>query len=299
MAVSTTADILKQGSLEMEQERDWDIFAQSVPAGIKTMEAMSFVDPENKNLLLSLAKAYTALGYGIYETLSLQESFSDADLTPNKNLAEMSYSRAISYGLRYLQERGVPFDQLNLAIGNGGEVGVTQLLAKELSPKDIDDLEGVLFTAQAWGGLINMKKSIPLMAQAPIIKGMFDWVCTAKPDIAGGVCDLLLGAYDLGRPQSLGGQPEKGRKTLTDAIARNPENLLARVAYLQFWVIPNGDEEAYKVQKTFIEDRKEQLQALKVWIPGQEKPAPNRQNLYDAIALKRFDIIKTFEKKLF
>lgn len=299
MAVSTTASILKVGGLEMEQERDWDIFKDSITAGVKTMEAMSFVHQENEDLLLSLTKGYTGLGYGVYETLSLEETLADADETPNKNLAEISYSRAIHYGLRYLEQQGLSFEQLNASVSNGGEVAVAALLDKELSAKDQDQLEGVLFTAQAWGALINLKKSVVLMGHAPIVKGMFDWACNHQPDIAGGVCPIVLAAYDLGRPQALGGQPEKGRKTLEDLVSKDPENLFARVAYLQFWVIPSGDEDTYKIHKSFLEEKTIELQAKKVWIPGQDYPVKNNQSLYRAIALKRFELITKFEKKLF
>ena len=298
MAVGTTASILREGSKEIETERDWDVFKQALPASIKTMEALLYVSPDNEDLLSSLVKGYTAFAYGINETLYLNDYYAENDSTYYKSKAESQYSRAVSYGLRFLKNEGVSYDDLSNALSNGGEKSIAKLLGDELSD-DQKTLEMVLFTAQAWGGLINLKKSIPLMAQAPIIKGMFDWVCSEDPKILFGICDVLLAVYDLGRPKTFGGNPQRGRKSLLKFIDQNPENYMARVTLMQFWSIPSSDKKSFDSHSRFLTTAGREFGKKKHWEPSNQPPKMSRQNLFNAIALKRFKIMRKYEKEFF
>src|SRR5690606_29325702 len=127
------------------------------------------------------------------------------------------------------------------------------LLSKKL-PSNKRAYEATAFFAQALGGLINMKKDdMVLVAQLPVAKGMFDWVCVEEPNINHGACDLFYGAYEAGRPKMLGGNPEKGKKIFLKAIELNPNNWLARVTYLQYYVIPMFDEDEWAAQKKVLD----------------------------------------------
>ena len=51
-----------------------------------------------------------------------------------------------------------------------------------------------------------------LVSNLPIVKGLFDWVCSKSPNINFGACDIFYGAYQAQRPLMLGGNPEKGKE---------------------------------------------------------------------------------------
>ena len=96
----------------------------------------------------------------------------------------------------------------------------------------------------------------------------------------------------------LGGNPEKGKRIFKDFIKKNPHQWLARVAYLEHYVIPMENEDAYLAQKKDLINlsrlhRKKLKDALgKVNDPAFEN---QRLRLYQATAIKRFEIIRKFE----
>src|SRR5690606_33440595 len=112
----------------------------------------------------------------------------------------------------------------------------------------------------------------------------------------------FYGAYEAGRPRMLGGNPDKGREIFLKAIEKNPSNWLARVTYLQYYVIPMTEEDDWnekkKVLNLAIKLNAEDL----IWRPGREK---NRAfsdegiRAFQAVALKRWEIMRKYEKELF
>lgn len=197
------------------------------------------------------------------DTTSSEQSL--ASDTSAKEEAIFYYGRALNYGFRYLGLAGITYDELvsaqaNIDIGpenktenksvnkseqdkdqrsnsvSGG--GVIQLLNKKLHTNSEEDLNAVFFMAQAWAGLINLQRDKPqLLAQLPTAKLLIDWVCTNRPNFFYGSCDIFYGVYESSRPPALGGQPEKGREHFIRAIKNNPQNLFARIAFIQYYLI--------------------------------------------------------------
>ena len=87
-------------------------------------------------------------------------------------------------------------------------------------------------------------------------------------------------------------------------IENQPHNWLARVAYIQFYAIPQAEEEDYKSQKSHLEKFTKLHREEKVWMPENESassPAFGEDMLrvYQTIAIKRFGYIKKYESDLF
>ena len=140
-----------------------------------------------------------------------------------------------------------------------------------------------------------------LLADLSTVKLLFDWVCNKKPDIQHGSCQMFYSLYYLTRPKMLGGNPERGRAILSKMISKAPYNLLARVTYMQFVHVKEGNEEEYRKMKIVL---------------GKEFGEFNKQhegffrkksyyekyknlNLLNATAFKRYSIILKYESDLF
>lgn len=300
MAVGTTAGLLYDAAYEMETEPNWEHLKTGMGPNLKMVEGLYHLSPTDDDLLVALIKGYSAYAFAIFETEALADQLSGKSNSQAAATAQHFYSRAIQYGMEYFKEEGFSFDELMKATREEG--GVPALLSRKL-PSNLRAYEAVAFFAQALGGLINMKKDdMVLVAQLPIAKGMFDWVCVEKPDINHGACDLFYGAYEAGRPRMLGGNPEKGKEIFLAGIEKNPHNWLARIAYLQYYVIPMADEEEWGAQKKALNAAMKLQEEEMTWRPGRDVNVAfkdERIRAFQAVAMKRWSIIRKFEKDFF
>ena len=300
LGVRSATGVLKTAAKEMETESNWYLFKDAVPASLKTLEGLLFVDPTNKVLLLSLLKGHTIYGFGVGETLYLEDNYVNNQSTLNKEQAVAFYARAVQYGMRLLAELGISYDDI-IKASKSTTHNISSLLDQELNPENVMDKEAVFFTAQSWGGLINLQRSdFFLMSQLGVVKDLFDWSCRHDPNINFGSCQVFYGTYETGRPKMLGGNMEKGIAHFQDGIKNHPDNLLIRTAYLQSYVIPAMDEKEYSVQKEFLTKKFSQLD--KVWNHGPNGELNIKKsnlNLINAIARKRFEAIVKNEDEIF
>lgn len=298
-AVRTTGDLLAVSSNEMKSEMSWEFFRDSTPANLKMAEGLLFVDPENANILLTLTKGFGGLGFGVYETQSLVENYGEKEMRPATNQTIYAYSKGVRYGLRWLASQGIVVKTLLKSSNEAGKVH--QILDNELDSTDQKNLEGVFFTAQSWAGLINLSKTEPeLLSQFPLVKQLFDWVCSASPKFEHGACDVFYGAYYASRPKMLGGDIQKGLTHFQKAIAQNPDNLLPRVSLLQFYAIPFEEEEVYREHSKIIKDYQKKFEEMSTFsVNRPESKLTGTTNLFNAIAIERFKIMQKFEKEFF
>ena len=131
-----------------------------------------------------------------------------------------------------------------------------------------------------------------------------DWVCSDNMEFEFGSCRLFYASYEASRPDDVeGGNPEKGAKMFRQVIRDYPHNLMMRVAYIQFYIIPMMDEDLYAKEKKVLERELSIWQKQKNY--GRDLAAKSKYhsyrkfNLYNAVAQKRFEIIKKYEKEIF
>lgn len=302
-AIDTTSSLLYKASNEIETEKNWESFRRGVPANLKMVDGLLYVEQENQKFLATLIKGYCAYAFIVNETLHLKDVLADNDRIFNKNQAIFNYTRAMNYGIKYLELNGIEYqDMVNkLGITNG----IQKLFDEKLDSTDIKALENILFTAQSLASLVNLQKTkMKLLAQLPVAKSMYDWVCSKKPDIRAGACDMFYGAYESGRPRMLGGNPKKGKRIFLNLIKKSPENWLARLSYIQFYLVPMMDEEGYQEQIFYMEKATREYQENISWKPGtprniKKKLVDKNPPIYQAVAIKRYQIIKKYEKEIF
>jgi|GEM_PF-462858 len=301
VALKTASPLLMDAMSGIEGEGNWEAFRAGTPANLTLIDGLLAAAPDDESLLVAAVKGNAGYAFGVLETLYLDDKLQDIENSEYKEQAIFHYTKAFDYGLKYLQENDLSLEDLKMALKE--KKGLPGLLENQL-PGDELSLNAVVYTAQALGSMINLQReNIQLVSFLPLVKGMFDWACEADPNIGFGVCQIFYGSYEAGRPAMLGGNPQKGKKIFEDFIKNHPHNWLGRVAFIEYFAIPQYDEDVYRSQK-------KELQKFSYWMKENLKwsPAPHqheevfsnpRLRLYQAIAIKRFKIIKKYEKDLF
>ena len=256
LAVNSTSGLIYSSSEGVLAESNYEIFKSGVAGNLVLIEGLLDQSPKNLNLLATLNKGYAGYAFAVNETQMYEEQWAELKSENGKRQALLNYTRALNFGFRYLEDKGIVLSDI-LSRANEPQ-GIHLLLDKKLTSEK-RDLEVVLFTAQSLAALVNLQKdNMGIVSQLPAAKGMFDWVCLKDPSINYGTCDIFYGAYEAGRPKMLGGNPEKGKEIFLKAIAKHPHNWLVRSSYMQFYLIPQNDEEGFKEQmlamKIFQED---------------------------------------------
>jgi hypothetical protein len=294
LALRSSTSIFEKSSEGMMKESNWDFFRVSTPGNLKFLELIWQQDQKNLKLLAILIKGYSGYAFAIPETLAFEDELAEVEESPSKKEAIFFYTRALDYGLLYLKEKNITH-QLLLHSDE-------KKLAKQLKKLDEEEVTGLLYTAQAWGSLINLQKdNVALVSQVPKVKILFDRVCKLRPDIDHNVCDIFYAQYASSRPKMLGGNPQLGEKLYLEAIANNPLNLLIRVNYIQYLLLPGYEVEKYEKQAAILKEE------FKKWgdlnRDSLENLSPYRDvqtlNLYNSIAKKRFEIIEKYKSKIF
>ncbi|GAB4012096.1 MAG: hypothetical protein Fur0010_07580 [Bdellovibrio sp.] len=300
MALGTASPLLMDATSELQKEADWNLIKVGMPGNIMLVEGLLGVRPTDSELLVSAIKAHSGAAYGIYETEYLDDKFADRKNSEAKKKALTHYSKAINHGLSFLDVNGVSLDDLTQAIAKDG--GVEALLDSELSHNDLNH-EGVFYTAHAWGGFINLQReNMTLVAQLPIVKGMFDWVCKKAPDFNYGTCPIFYGSYEAGRPRMLGGNPDKGLEIFREALKRYPHNFMIYSSIIEYYAVPMEEEDVFDEMAGHLEKAQKDLDKYLTRGPGEKLPesfSQEKLRLFQAIALKRYNIIKKYKKEIF
>lgn len=297
VGISATGSLLSKANKELTREPDLEFFATSAPSNIQLIEGLWYTDPENEVLLQNLIKGYGGIGFAVSETNHLQYQLKGED-SSFKSEAISHYTKALNYGLKYLELNGISKDLLM------NSTKADQLTEKLIDKLDEDDKLAVFYTAQAWGGLINLQRTnMTLMGQLVNVKVLMDWVCSQDPEFEMGSCHLFYGMYEAGRPPMLGGDLEKGKAIFLKFIEKYPYHLLARIAYIQFYIIPMMDETLYNNQsEVLIREFGEWSKVLNKGRDLFEKSpylSHSQYNLFNAVAKKRFEIIEKNKDDIF
>ncbi len=301
LAVGSTSGLLYESSGGVLAESNYEVFKDAIAGNLVLIEGLLGQSPKNLNLLATLNKGYAGYAFAVNETQMWEEEWANLKSETGKRQALLNYTRALNFGIRYFEEKGVAFNEIISRMNE--PQGILLLLEKKLST-DKRDLETVLFTAQALGSLINLQKdNMGLISQLSAAKGMFDWVCLKDPSINYGTCDIFYGAFEAGRPAMLGGNPQKGKEIFQKALMKHPHNWLIRASYLQFYLIPQNDEEGFKEQMAIMKNLSDEYNQYYIYDqnPKIEKPWMRESNirLYQTLALKRYELMNRFQKQFF
>jgi hypothetical protein len=298
IGVKSAAGILQSGVKEVNTEANYRVFKDSTVANLKVLESLWYTQQDNEDLLTLLIKGYGGLAFGISETSFLDDKLKGEDQSVHKDQGIYHYSKAFRYGLKYFKENGINPNEL---LSKEAPLKMNDLLNSNMGD---DDMMAIFYFAQSWGGMINLQRhDVRLMSSLGTVKAMMDWVCKRDPNFEFGSCSLFYGVYEAGRPAMLGGSLEKGKAIFEQMIKKYPQNLLAKVAFLQYYIIPTIDEVLYAKA---IEELNKEIIAFE-GVKNYSKVTSKTQiyldhpqfNLFNSIAIERIKIIKKNKDEIF
>jgi len=220
ITADTTAKNLEYGSVTLDREADLEFARYAFPASLKTIETFLVSSPDNRSLLLLLAKGYNAYAFGIVEAdleraqlVGPEEAVEDLS-----RRAKLHYLRGREYGLRWLARPA--FEKA----ARQGDLDTVDAELAELKPKDAP---GLFWSVYGWASAVNLAKDDPeMMAALPVIERMMNRVFELDPDFNAGSPYALLGVYHASKPPAFGGEPDKAKTYFEQGMAEHPENLL-------------------------------------------------------------------------
>jgi hypothetical protein len=294
--IRSSSNIFESAEQALYHEGHLDYFTNALPGSLMTLEAFWGIDKSNETLTRSLVKGHTALAFGHYETLYLNDSLLDSEQTPWRTRALLSYQKALAIADQYLASKDLTRSEWNKYFNAPADL--KKILEEEF---DEEDWPTLFYMAQAWGGLINLQRNnTGLALQLPIVKTLVDFVCEKQPDFEWGNCQLFNAIYYASRPKALGGNPDKAGEIFKQLQKQYPQNLLISVSEVQYLLIPYEREKSFKQKMKTLSKQFQSFeqQLINPISKGQFTKQPSL-NLFNAIALSRFTVIERLSKELF
>ncbi len=226
----TTAKNLEFGSVAMDREADLEFARYAFPASLKTIETFLVSSPENRSLLLLLARGYNAYAFGIIEA-DLEHALLDGPEEAVESLsrrARIHYLRGREYGFRWLDRPKLKAAALE---------GDLEALDAELATLKAADTPGLFWAVYGWASAVNLAKDdSEMMTGLTPIEHIMNRVYELDPDYEAGAPYALLGVYHASKPPALGGDPEKAKGYFDAGMAAHgDENLLLPYLYARFY----------------------------------------------------------------
>jgi len=209
MAVNSVANSIAAGGDVYSRDDDPDLIRDAVPFGLKTMESLLEVVPDNRNLLLAACQGYTQYAYAFVQL--------DADTIESKNYDEATrlhdralrlFLRGRNYGLRALELK-------HKGITHGLQARPDSA-ARVLTAKEVPL---VYWTAAAWGSAINLGKDRPdLAADIDAVRALIHRGLALDEGYEHGAFHEAMIVMEA-LPPAMGGSPARAREHFEKAVA--------------------------------------------------------------------------------
>jgi hypothetical protein len=297
IAIKTTGSVITSGSDELLTESNWFYFEKAVPANLKMMEGLWFSDQSNKEILSSLVKGFGAHAFAINETKSLKDIIEDNSESFEITQTILYYEKAIFYGFKYLEESGITQDEFM-------DKSFSFSLKKKFDETfDEDDHIAILYFAQSLGSSINLQReNVSKLGYFNHVKAMLNWVCSANPNIERGSCKLFDAVIEASTSGVLGGKMEIAKKKFKQVMLDQPYNLLAKLSYVQYYVVPMLEEDEFSVLMESLGKDLNIWQNLQMGNSSKRSVIyeKNREfNLFNSIANERYKTLLKMRKLIF
>jgi hypothetical protein len=207
---NATTRLAENVSAAVLDQEDTLIVRDGGPAYLIAIDGLIEGDPENSMLLLAGARLYAA-----YASAFVTDPARAQRLTRHA----MAYGeRALCVSRRALCDPvEMPFDDFERAVG-------------ETEESDVDALYGL---GSAWASWVQASSSDwNAVADLPKVQALMERVVMLRSDHESGGAHLYLAILYTLRPESMGGQPDRGREHFESAIELSQgRNLTAKVLY--------------------------------------------------------------------
>ncbi|MBI5418532.1 MAG: hypothetical protein HZA60_00425 [Deltaproteobacteria bacterium] len=206
--IGKVADAVSSGGESFAAEDDPELVRESAPFALKAMESLLAGKPDHRGLLLSLSKGFTR--YAVAFVWQDAAEASDPALSEaGKERARRLYLRAREYGLRGLSI-GLPGFREAIAADPG----------KATAAATTGDVPLLFWTGVSWSLAIASAQADPeMLADLPRCEALMRRALALQEDFDGGAIHEYFIAFEGGRPEAMGGSPERARRHFERAMA--------------------------------------------------------------------------------
>jgi hypothetical protein len=237
MMIRQFTALVEDGSSAFEQDDDLEMLESAFPANIKLLEALLVNDPQNRPLLVLLARFYGSYAFlfleGDIEAAQLlqRQSGAPTGAASEQALAAVKYYRkGLAYALRALEVRYADAGkQLANVVASGPFV---QSLASE-------DVPALFWYGFNLSGIVNHSRGdVGAVARAHLVEKSMRRVIAVDPTYYYGSAHLVLIAYYGERSPMMGGNPQRAQahyRRLKDM--QGEYFLLADLFYARYYLV--------------------------------------------------------------
>jgi hypothetical protein len=220
-----TKTVIEPAIGNLQQQTNIDLVCDGAPAYLLMIDSMLVSSPENRELLVTGTKSYSAYSTALAECDGLDES----RITPIVDKAKL-------YGLRLLH--------LYLPLGTGQDYGA---LDQELARLDRNDVPDVFWGTYGWLTWVNDQRGSPeAIADMVIIEKIMARLLALDESYQGGSIHLFFGAYYAAKPAMFGGRPDLSKIHFEKALALSKHRfLLVQTTYAKTLARATMDQELY------------------------------------------------------
>jgi tetratricopeptide (TPR) repeat protein len=225
LTVAAVGSILDEVARASSKQSDISILREGTPSYLMLIDGLIEAYPQNEQLLVAGAKAYSA-----YAAL-----FSERE---DQEKARRLYLKGKQYGLRALSKRREfrelvlkPLDQFEPCLQGFGK----------------KDVPALFWTASCWGSWISLSTdSVEAMAEVPKVLCLIHRVLELNEGFYYGGPHLFMAVYHSSRPRAYGGNPEKAHRHFEKAFELGQEKfLMAHVLYAKYYARQAFDRELF------------------------------------------------------
>jgi hypothetical protein len=277
--------MVEQGMPVIEQEDDLHLLAKSMPAHIKLLETLLVSDPDNRDLLVLLARLYGGYAFAILESEGEARRLERPSVVntgiPDDLLEDAiarSFQRGAEYALRSLENR---YPETH------GQLNRLSSAAAFIQSLDSDDVPALFWYAFNLGGFVQHRlDSVEAMAKAHLVEKAMRRIIELDETYDNGNAHLVLLVYYASRPAMMGGNFNLARRHYQRHIAMHASNAGLRETYwARHVLVQQQDKAAFVKHLSAVAQSPESGRAFSLL----DRVAAVRAGIYLASADRFFD----------
>lgn len=241
LTIGATALLLEDVASSAYNQSDLRLIREGMPAYLLLMDGMVQAWPDNEELLLGAAQAYSSLA----STLVGEQ---------DREYARLLYGKSKDYALRALEKKGLkkpsmcPLEDFKASVKGMGK----------------EEVPLMFWAATAWGNWISLNlDSLEALAEFPRVELLMRRVLELDEAFYFGGPHLFMGVWYASRPKAAGGDLDKARSHFLRALELGKRKFL--MAYVYY-----ADHYARRAQDKglFVSLLKEVLETPADTLPG-------------------------------
>lgn len=236
---STSASLFTRAGAAIEQHWDTELVGEGLPGSIMTLEGVFSVVPDDRELGISLARAYASYAYGwVEDEAEVAEAAGDLDRQAELNLrARLLYLRARNIAIHLMRLRDAGIDEAL----RGEPDALSRYLSAHYTSRE--DAELLFWVGYAWGAAIGVSyEDAGLVLDLPTARMFIERAALLDESYFHYSALLFLAASSSAVSESLGGAPARGRVLFEQALASTERHFFpVQLTYARTYALTMGD----------------------------------------------------------